>query len=133
VEKLRHVEAFIMKYVMTFVVLFIVLGLAFGVQVGDIALISLAVSVIGFIGDLVIYPRTSNKVAVGGDFVLSFIVVWLMGMALVNDPGFSPFWAALSSAVLIAVGEWFFHIYLSKRVFGDKETSHTLKHEPKRY
>ncbi|MDN7242002.1 DUF2512 family protein [Planococcus sp. N028] len=130
---MRHVEAFIMKYLQTFVVLFIVLGIAFGVQVGDIALIALAVSVLGFIGDLVVYPRTSNKIATGGDFVLSFVVIWLLILALVENPDFTPFLAALSSAALIAVGEWFFHIYLSKRLFGNKETSHTLKNEPKRY
>ncbi|MGI2327956.1 YndM family protein [Planococcus sp. YIM B11945] len=130
---MKHVEAFIMKYAMTFVVLFLVLGIAFGVEIADIALIALAVSVIGFIGDLVIYPRTSNKIAVGGDFVLSFVVIWLLGMALIENPDFSILMAAIYSAVLIAVGEWFFHIYLSKRVFGKKETSHTLKHEPKRY
>lgn len=130
---MRHVEAFIMKYALTFVVLFIVLGLAYGVQVGDIALISLAVSVLGFIGDLVIYPRTSNKIATGGDLVLAFVVVWLLGLALIENPDFSVAMAALYSAVLIAAGEWFFHIYLTKRVFEKKETSHTLKNEPKRY
>jgi len=36
------------------------------------------------------------------------------------------------SALLMAAGEWFFHLYMKKRVWEQKETSHTLKQEPNR-
>jgi uncharacterized membrane protein (UPF0136 family) len=126
VKELKYIEALIMKFAMTFAVLFIVLGLAYGVEVFDIFLISLVITLIGFAGDLIIYPRTSNKVATAGDFVLSFVVVWLMGELLIENPDFSLVMAAIFSAALLAAGEWFFHIYLTKRLWGHKETSKTV-------
>lgn len=130
---MKYLEAFVIKFAMIFAVLFLVLGLAYGVGVFDIFLISIIFSVLGFVGDLIIYPKTSNKIATGGDLILAFVAVWLLGLLFIENPDFSLVMAAIYSAVLIAVGEWFFHIYLTKRVWKEKETSHTLKHEPKRY
>lgn len=129
---MKYIEAFIIKFAMIFAVLFIVLGLAYGVEVFDIFLISIILTVVGFIGDLTIYPSTSNKVATGGDLVLSFAAVWLLGLWLIDNPDFSLVMAAIYSAVLIAIGEWFFHIYLTKRVWEHKETSHTTTHDEPR-
>lgn len=130
---MKYIEAFLIKFAMVFAVLFIILGLVYGTEIMDIFLISLVVSVIGFVEDLIIYPRTSNKIATAGDLILVFVIVWLLAIAWIENPDFSLVMASIYSAVLIAAGEWFFHIYLSKRLFKDKETSHTLKHEPKRY
>ena len=130
---MKYIEAFFIKFGMVFSVLFIIFGLVYGTEIMDIFLISIVVTVIGFIGDLIIYPRTSNKVATGGDLILVFVLVWLLAIVWIENPDFSIVMASIYSAVIIAAGEWFFHIYLSKRLFGNKETSHTLKHEPKRY
>lgn len=130
---MRYVEAIIMKFLMVFIALFLVLGLFFGVGLWPIFLVSLAVTVLGFIGDLIVYPRTTNMKASIGDLVLVFVVVWIMLALLIDNPDFSFFWASLFSAILIAVGEWFYHIYLTKRTFGKKTTSHTLEREPRRY
>ncbi|WP_033542569.1 DUF2512 family protein [Planococcus sp. CAU13] len=130
---MKYIEALLMKFAMVFSVLFVILGLTYGVEVFDIFIISLIITVIGFVGDLVIYPKTSNKVATGGDFVLVFLLVWLLGMWLIENPDFSIVMAALFTAVVVAAGEWFFHIYLTKRVWEQKETSHTTEHdEPRR-
>ena len=129
---MKYLEAILIKFAMVFSVLFVILGIAYGVEVFEIFILSLIITAVGFIGDLIIYPKTSNKVATGGDFVLVFLIVWLGGMWLIANPDFSLIMPALYSALLIAVGEWFFHIYLTKRVWEQKETSHTLKQEPNR-
>lgn len=129
---MKYIEAFLIKFAMIFAVLFIVLGLAYGVEVFEIFVISIIFTVIGFAGDLIIYPRTSNKIATGGDFVMAFVFVWLLGMWLIENPDFSIVMAAIYSAVLIAAGEWFFHIYLTKRLWEKKETSHTTTHDEPR-
>lgn len=129
---MKYLEAILIKFAMVFSVLFVILGIAYGVEVFEIFILSLIITAVGFIGDLIIYPKTSNKVATGGDFVLVFLIVWLGGLWLINNPDFSLVMPAIYSALLIAVGEWFFHIYLTKRIWEQKETSHTLKQEPNR-
>lgn len=129
---MKYLEAILIKFAMVFSVLFVILGIAYEVEVFEIFILSLIITAVGFIGDLTIYPKTSNKVATGGDFVLVFLIVWLGGLWLINNPDFSLVMPAIYSALLIAVGEWFFHIYLTKRIWEQKETSHTLKLEPNR-
>ena len=129
---MKYIEAIIMKFAMVFAVLFVILGIAYGVEVFDIFLISLVVTIIGFIGDMLIYPRTSNKIATAGDLVLVFILVWLLGMLWIENPESSLVMPAVYSAVVIAIGEWFYHIYLTKRLWGHKETSHSTTHDEPR-
>lgn len=130
---MKYMEALLIKFAMIFSVLFIILGLVYGVGVFDLFILSLIITIVGFAGDLTIYPKTSNRVATGGDFVAVFLLVSLLGMWLIENPDFSLITAALITAALVAVGEWFFHIYLTKRVWEQKETSHTTEtDEPRR-
>lgn len=124
---MKYMEAFLIKFAMIFSVIFLILGLVYGVGIFEIFILSIIITVLGFAGDLTIYPKTSNKVATAGDFVAIFLVVWLGGMWLIENPDFSLVTVALITAALAAVGEWFFHIYLTKRVWGHKETSHTTE------
>lgn len=124
---MKYLEAFLIKFAMIFSVIFLILGLVYGVGVFEIFILSIIITVLGFAGDLTIYPKTSNKIATGGDFVAIFLIVWLGGMWLIENPDFSLLTAALIIAALGAAGEWFFHIYLTKRVWGHKETSHTTE------
>lgn len=124
---MKYLEAFLIKFAMIFSVIFLILGLVYGVGVFEIFILSIIITVLGFAGDLTIYPKTSNKIATGGDFVAIFLIVWLGGMWLIENPDFSLVTVALITAALAAVGEWFFHIYLKKRVWGHKETSHTTE------
>ena len=129
---MKYIEALLIKFAMIFSVLFVILGLAFGVELFEIFILSLIITVLGFVGDLIIYPKTSNRVATGGDFVIVFLLVWLLGMWLIENLDFSLLLAAFFSAALVAAGEWFFHIYLTKRVWEQKETSHTTEHDEPR-
>lgn len=129
---MRYIEAILMKFAMVFAVLFVILGIVYGIELMDIFLISLVITIVGFIGDLVIYPKTSNKVATAGDLVLVFLLVWLLGMVWIENPESSLIMPAIFSAIIIAIGEWFFHIYLTKRLWEHKETSHTTTHDEPR-
>ncbi|HSJ38038.1 MAG TPA: DUF2512 family protein [Planococcus sp. (in: firmicutes)] len=129
---MNYIEALLIKFAMVFSALFIILGLIFGVGIYELFILSLVITVVGFAGDLIIYPKTSNKVATAGDFVAVFLIVWLLGMWLIENPDFSLLTAALASAAIIAAGEWFFHIYLTKRTWNQKETSHTTEHDEPR-
>lgn len=129
---MKYIEALLIKFAMIFAVLFIILGLVYGVELFELFIISLIITAVGFVGDLIIYPKTSNKTATGGDFIIVFLAVWLLGLWLIENPDFSLILAALFSALLVAAGEWFFHIYLTKRVWEQKETSHTIEHDEPR-
>ncbi|TAA73552.1 DUF2512 family protein [Planococcus salinarum] len=129
---MKYVEALLIKFAMIFAALFIILGLVYGVELIELFILSLIITAVGFVGDLIIYPKTSNKLATGGDFVIVFLAVWLLGLWLIENPDFSLIMAALYSALLVAAGEWFFHIYLTKRVWEQKETSHTTEHDEPR-
>ncbi|WP_422124172.1 DUF2512 family protein [Planococcus sp. X10-3] len=129
---MRYLEALLMKFAIVFSVIFVILGLVYGVGVFEMFILSIIITVLGFVGDLIIYPKTSNKVATAGDFVAVFLIIWLGGMWLIENPDFSLIVPALSSAAIIAAGEWFFHIYLTKRVWEQRETSHTTEHDEPR-
>ena len=92
---MKYIEALLIKFAMIFSALFIILGLAFGVELYEIFIISLIITAVGFVGDLIIYPKTSNKIATGGDFVIVFLAVWLLGLWLIANPDFSLIMAAL--------------------------------------
>lgn len=122
---MEHVKALVMKFVMLAVVLGIILTLIFDFAFWDTMLISLVLTLVAYVlGDLMIFQgvaepakRTKrNAIATIGDAVLAFTVIWIMALAL--GTGNSIILASVISAVVIAAGEWFFHIYLDKKVFG---------------
>jgi hypothetical protein len=109
---MKHVKALIIKFLMITIMLFLVLGLFYGVDFGDIITISIVLTVGAYIiGDLFILPRFRNVIATLADFGLAFIGVWVLGDILIEE-NIPLTTAALLSAVLIGVGEWFFHKYV---------------------
>lgn len=125
---MNHVKALIMKFVMIAAVLLIVLTLLFDVPFMDTIWISLALTVVAYImGDLMIFRKAGdrsdqnkrNAIATVSDIVVAFLVIWLMGEALVgNDVNIVT--PAIISAIVIGGGEWFFHKYLDSSVFPEK-------------
>lgn len=108
-------SALILKFIMITVVLWIVLGL-FGVSLTNILLISIVLTIVSLIGDMVVFPKVGNVSATIGDFVLSLVVIWLMGSFLFAES--VPLgMAAFVSAIIISVGEFVFHKYLQKSFF----------------
>ncbi|MDQ6466599.1 YndM family protein [Exiguobacterium acetylicum] len=64
--------------------------------------------------------KKRNMMATIADILLSFFVIWVMGESMIKNPGEDIIQAALISALIIGVGEWFFHKYLDKNVFPEK-------------
>ncbi|WP_309247222.1 DUF2512 family protein [Priestia aryabhattai] len=58
------------------------------------------------------------------DFILSFLVIWIMRAALFGNTS-TIIQGSIVSAIIIALGEWFFHKYLDKHVFNIDNYGHT--------
>lgn len=113
---MKHVINLFMKFILFFVILYVVQSVINGSSVNSVLTISISLTILSYlIGDLWILPSMGNTVATLVDFILAFIGIWVIGNTWISP--FYP-WAsiALTSAVIIAVGEWFFHKYIVRRV-----------------
>ena len=131
---MNHVKALVIKFLMIAVVLLIILTLFFDVPFMDTIWISLALTIIAYLlGDLMIFRKAGdrsdqnkrNAIATVSDIVVAFLVIWLLGDALVGN-NVDIITPAIISAIVIGGGEWFFHKYLDSSVFPEKHgTTHT--------
>lgn len=114
---LEHVKALIIKFIMVTAILWFILGGFYGVDFGEIITISVILTPIAYIvGDLLILRYFNNMIATIADFGLSFLTIWFIGLAVINEP-ISIVGASLISALAIGVGEWFYHYYVNNQVF----------------
>ncbi|MEC3885766.1 YndM family protein [Halobacillus sp. HZG1] len=122
---MTHVKLLALKFVITLGILFIILGLGFDVSFGNVFLISLVVSALGYLGDVMILKKSNNTMATAGDFVLSFAVIYFMTDALtVGDDVFE---ATLISAISLAIFEYFFHQSVARSLDQEKEENHEVR------
>lgn len=113
---MRHVMALIIKFIMCTVILWFVLGLFYGVFFNDILTISLILTAVSYIiGDLFVLPRFENISATIVDFILALAGVWAIGYFIIEVP-INIGTASLISAILITIGEYFFHRYMNHQV-----------------
>ena len=138
---MNHVKALAIKFVMIALVLLIILTGIYDVEFGDTLLISVVLTLLAYVlGDLMIFRKTfdrkrsdnnqaaqndedhtkRNAIATVADIVLAFVVIWLMGEALFAETP-DLIQAAVISALVIGGGEWFFHKYLDRSVFPEKD------------
>lgn len=118
---MKHVSAIVIKFLMIAVILEILLMWLTFLKFTEILIISAAVTLVSYlIGDLLVLSKSNNIIATTVDGGLSLIVILLFNYA----PAYRPisFLNALICAVVIGIGEWFFHKYVSERVFPHKET-----------
>lgn len=140
---MNHLKALIIKFLMIAVVLLIILTGIFDVEFGDTLLISVVLTLVAYVlGDLLIFLKTGgrtdqnrtnhnqsdhtkrNAIATVADIVVAFLVIWLMGEALLANTE-DLMTAAIISALVIGAGEWFFHKYLDRNVFPEKHNPTT--------
>lgn len=126
---MNHVKALIIKFVMIAAVLFVFLTLMFDVPFTDTLWISLALTLIAYaMGDLMIFRKAGNlseqnkrnAIATVADIVVAFLVIWILGEALAGTD-VNIVTPAILSALIIGGGEWFFHKYLDRSVFPEKD------------
>ena len=116
---MKTITALIIKFVMIVAVLWIVFGL-YGASFANILLTSVLLTGVSFIGDMFVLPRVGNVAATIADFVLALILIWLVGTIFFEQPiqlGVATF----ISAIILAAGEFVFHIYLQKQIFTDEK------------
>lgn len=114
---MRVFGALLIKFVMVTVILFIVSGF-YGVwPLSALFITGCLVTVISFIlGDLYILPATGQWVAVLSDFVTAWLFVGLIGYFLMPYQAMPFLGLPLVSAIFIAIGEYFFHMYMHRVV-----------------
>ncbi|MFP7493983.1 DUF2512 family protein [Terribacillus saccharophilus] len=129
---MKHVKALLIKFIMILAVLLIVFTLIFNAGVGPVLLMGAILTVAAYvIGDLLVLSRSGdrskpngdypkrNLIATASDAVLTFVLLWLLGSALL-EPANDVMLASLIATVVIGVGEWVFHRYVNKRVIKDR-------------
>ncbi|KRE07388.1 MULTISPECIES: YndM family protein [Priestia] len=130
---MKHLKALVIKFVMSAVVLGIILTGIYDYNFSDSMLISLVLTVVAYaLGDLLVYQNAAddsdykkrNIVATISDLILTFLVIWIMGESLFENTGMI-IQGSIVSAIVIAIGEWFFHKYLDKHVLNTDNYSHT--------
>ncbi|MEC3883393.1 YndM family protein [Halobacillus sp. HZG1] len=122
---MTHLKLWALKFVFTLGLLFIILGLGFDVSFGNVFLISIVVSGLGYLGDVTILKKSNNTMATLGDFVLIFAVIYFMTDALtVGDDVFE---ATLISAISLAIFEYFFHQSVARSLDQEKKENHEVR------
>ncbi|QTM98575.1 DUF2512 family protein [Sediminibacillus dalangtanensis] len=109
---MEHGKALGMKALMVLPIMWIIMTLIFDVSFWSTTILGIILIVAAYaLGDMMIFPRTSNMMATLSDFGLALIVLWI-GLAVIGAE--STFLPALITAVVIAAGEWFYHKWLVK-------------------
>lgn len=113
---MRHLEAVLIKFLMVAVVLELVLLNMSLLSFWRIMIIAAVVTALSYVlGDFLILRRTTNTTATISDIVLSFLFIYMFNFVFFNYV--ISFAAALVAAVVIGVGEWFFHKFVERMVF----------------
>ncbi len=110
-----YAKTFLIKFVMVTLVVWLVLGMYYEVSVMNVLLTSIALTVLGYIGDIFLMPRIGNVFATFGDFILGFLVVYGMGALLYPDIPLGT--AAFVISLILSIGEMWLHQYIQMHVF----------------
>ncbi|TDW01734.1 uncharacterized protein DUF2512 [Bacillus badius] len=111
----RHLTALLIKFAAITAILYVALGVIMDTSVTEILLMGAILTIVSYVlGDLMVLPAAGNSIAVFSDIVLAALLLWIMGNAMDNSAG--TFVNALAVSVFLAIGEWFFHIYMRERV-----------------
>lgn len=110
---MRHLTAMVIKFLMVGLVLLIALPLLAVVTATQAILLAVALTVIAYvIADLGVLPNFGHWTAVVVDAILAFLTIWA-AQFVVRAMTIS-FTAAAVTAVIIGVGEYFFHSWLQR-------------------
>jgi len=110
---MRTSMALLVKFLLTFVFAFIAFDLLINNDLSWILVLSIAATALNYIiGDLLVLPSMGNIVASIGDGFLAGLTAYILDFLI---PAFTTTWTTVFwFGILIAIGEYFFHIYLKK-------------------
>ncbi|MEB7406789.1 YndM family protein [Enterococcus hirae] len=108
---MKHVKALIVKAIMIWAILWIVLTGLYGVSFMDSTIVGVIIVVMIYVlGDLLILRKVGNIAATIADAGSSAVILWVY-LYFMND--MTNIWMrVLIPALLIGIGEWFFHKWL---------------------
>lgn len=110
---MRHVSALIIKFLMIGLICLIALPYLAGVTALQAIGLAVALTIIAYIiSDLLLLPNFGNWTATIVDAILAFATIWA-AQFVVTAMTIS-FTAAAVTAVVIGVGEFFFHTWLQR-------------------
>jgi len=108
----KTTKAILVKFVMTFILGWFTLGAIDGNYLGWILFFAVLVTTINYIiGDFMVLPSFGNIIASIGDGFMGAAIAYIIDIFSFNFTTSLPALTVL--AVLIAMGEYFFHIYLN--------------------
>ncbi|WP_241535963.1 DUF2512 family protein [Indiicoccus explosivorum] len=125
---MEHVKAILLKFILVAVVFSVILTWLFDVEWGDTLWLSAIVTLMAYIvGDLMIFGHSAaaserkkrNLIATVSDFFLVFVLIWWLGIVMV-DPDIELILAALVASLVLAAGEWFYHLYIDRHVLTER-------------
>lgn len=123
---MEHVKALAIKGLMTFVALFVVLTLGFNVSLLTVLAITIVLGAISYpLGDLKLYPKTTNMIATTADIGIAFLVIAVIGPMFGSNDVSSWMSAGLLAGIVVAAGEFFFHNYIGNKPIGDNKRFRT--------
>ncbi len=118
---MKHLTAIIIKFFMVTIFLEILLILMTDLTFVQVLSISLILTVLSYLlGDLLVLSLANNTVATIADTWISFVVIYLY--KLFASYGSIGIVDAIITALVLGIGEWFYHMYVSRSVFGNHET-----------
>jgi uncharacterized membrane protein len=110
---MRTIMALLFKLVATFIASWVAFNLVDLNTIGMISIVAVIGTVLNYLlGDLVILPSTGNITASIGDGVLGAAVAYVVDLFSYNFNASAT--GLIIFAAIIAVAEYFFHIYLVK-------------------
>lgn len=113
---MEHVKALLIKFVMCLAVVWIILGGFYNIGFGHVLTISIVLTIVSYLlGDLFLLPRFENWGATISDFILAFAIIWVYSVYFIGV-NFPVLTAAGLTSLVLAVGEWFFHMYVGNHV-----------------
>lgn len=116
---MKHLAALVIKFVLVAIVFEVLLNLMTNLTFGQILWLSLIVTVVSYaIGDLLVLPLSNNTVATIADALITFVVLYMYNMWA--DYTSIGIFDATISALLLGVGEWFFHKYVHNSIFTEE-------------
>lgn len=104
-----HIRALLIKFIIAFAVIG-VLTFITGIQLIGGLTIALVMTLVTYLGaDIPFLPVLGRELTVVVDAVLALPVIW--GMTWLYTGRYLPVSALITMALIVAVGEYFFHIY----------------------
>ncbi|WP_082235256.1 DUF2512 family protein [Halobacillus massiliensis] len=123
---MEHAKALAIKSGMTLIGLLLVLTAGFGVSFGTVLVMTIVLGAVSYpLGDLKLFPKSTNMIASTADTGVAFLIIWIIGMSMAGNAVTGWPWVSLLAAVVIGAAEFFFHLYIAKKPLGDNKKLHT--------